>query len=162
MHREGWIGALLDEYERSINEFLIWSDRIESSRFEEVIDPETEDPDCRSFRSICEHVVNAGHGYNHYLEKYYLEKKSVRVKVTITKENLKDELRTMFSQTEKVCNELRSADEEWLMVPFQSDWGQEYDTEQLLEHAVLHVLRHRRQLEKFIEQISLKGKIMDR
>jgi uncharacterized damage-inducible protein DinB len=31
-------------------------------------------------------------------------------------------------------------------------WGVTYDLEQLLEHAVVHVLRHRRQIEKFVHQ----------
>ena len=29
------------------------------------------------------------------------------------------------------------------------DGGQSYDAEQLLEHAIVHILRHRRQIEKF-------------
>ena len=29
-------------------------------------------------------------------------------------------------------------------------WGQQYDVEQLFEHAIMHVLRHRRQIERFI------------
>ncbi len=28
-------------------------------------------------------------------------------------------------------------------------WGQVYDIEQLTEHAIVHVMRHRRQIEKF-------------
>jgi len=28
-------------------------------------------------------------------------------------------------------------------------WGQRYDIEQITEHAIVHVLRHRRQIEKF-------------
>ncbi len=154
MYREGWIGALLDEYERSINDFLVWSNRIVPSRFEEILDTNTQDPDCRSFKSICEHVVNAGHGYNHYLERYYLEINAKRIRVNVTKDNLSEEMRGMFSNTERICGQLSSLDEEWLMVPFQSDWGQEYDTEQILEHAVLHVMRHRRQLQRFIERLA--------
>jgi hypothetical protein len=30
-----------------------------------------------------------------------------------------------------------------------TSWGQIYDMEQLMEHAIVHVLRHRRQIEKF-------------
>ena len=29
-------------------------------------------------------------------------------------------------------------------------WGQQYDVEQLIEHAIVHVLRHRRQIERFL------------
>lgn len=32
-------------------------------------------------------------------------------------------------------------------------WGQQYDVEQLMEHAIVHVLRHRRQIEKFLLKI---------
>jgi uncharacterized damage-inducible protein DinB len=41
----------------------------------------------------------------------------------------------------------------------RSGWGVTYDAEQLLEHAIVHVLRHRRQIEKFIHQglISERG-----
>ena len=29
-------------------------------------------------------------------------------------------------------------------------WGQYYDIEQLFEHAIVHILRHRRQIERFL------------
>jgi hypothetical protein len=32
----------------------------------------------------------------------------------------------------------------------KSRWGVVYDVEGLLEHAIVHILRHRRQIEKFI------------
>ena len=33
-------------------------------------------------------------------------------------------------------------------------WGQSYDIEQLMEHAIVHILRHRRQIERFLLKIS--------
>jgi hypothetical protein len=36
-------------------------------------------------------------------------------------------------------------------------WGQHYDIEQMMEHAIVHVLRHRRQVEKFVEKIIYPG-----
>jgi uncharacterized damage-inducible protein DinB len=35
-------------------------------------------------------------------------------------------------------------------------WGQMYNIEQLLEHAIVHVLRHRRQIERFLLQMNNK------
>ena len=32
-------------------------------------------------------------------------------------------------------------------------WRQQYDVEQLFEHAIVHVLRHRRQIERFIQKM---------
>ena len=33
-------------------------------------------------------------------------------------------------------------------------WGQRYDVEQIMEHAIVHILRHRRQIERFNIQYS--------
>jgi hypothetical protein len=44
------------------------------------------------------------------------------------------------------------SDEEIMGTVINSTWGTRYDVEQLLEHAVVHILRHRRQIEKFIWQ----------
>ena len=33
-------------------------------------------------------------------------------------------------------------------------WGQTYDVEQLLEHAIVHILRHRLQIELFKSQLE--------
>lgn len=35
-------------------------------------------------------------------------------------------------------------------------WGQQYDIEQLFEHAIVHVLRHRRQIEKFRDKLKTR------
>lgn len=32
-------------------------------------------------------------------------------------------------------------------------WGQNYDVTQIIEHAIVHILRHRRQIEKFKLQL---------
>jgi len=34
-------------------------------------------------------------------------------------------------------------------------WGQKYDPEQLLEHAIVHILRHRRQIERFKMKLEI-------
>ena len=41
-------------------------------------------------------------------------------------------------------------DEQIESVEIKSRWGPTYDLEQMLEHAVVHVLRHRRQIERFL------------
>lgn len=34
-------------------------------------------------------------------------------------------------------------------VEMTADWGPTYDLEQLIEHAIVHILRHRRQIDKW-------------
>jgi uncharacterized damage-inducible protein DinB len=43
-------------------------------------------------------------------------------------------------------------DEEIEKIIMQAGWGVTYNLEQLLEHAIVHILRHRRQIEKFVQQ----------
>ena len=40
---------------------------------------------------------------------------------------------------------------------FTSRWGEPYTIEQMLEHAVVHPMRHRRQLERVLEAASVAG-----
>jgi hypothetical protein len=47
------------------------------------------------------------------------------------------------------------SDEEIVRVRMDTHWGQTYDLEQLLEHAIVHILRHRRQIERFVQTESL-------
>ena len=41
-------------------------------------------------------------------------------------------------------------EEEASSLQIRSGWGPLYDFEQLFEHAIVHVLRHRRQIERFL------------
>lgn len=43
-------------------------------------------------------------------------------------------------------NELEECDNNKKLI---TSWGQLYDIEQITEHAIVHILRHRRQIEKF-------------
>ena len=38
-------------------------------------------------------------------------------------------------------------------------WGVTYNLEQLLEHAIVHILRHRRQIEKFMLQGNIAAQL---
>jgi hypothetical protein len=37
----------------------------------------------------------------------------------------------------------------------KTSWGQVYDIEQLFEHAIVHILRHRRQIENFKTRLEI-------
>ena len=42
------------------------------------------------------------------------------------------------------------SDQEAVDTKMQVRWGPTYDFEQLFEHAIVHVLRHRRQIDRFL------------
>ena len=70
----------------------------------------------------------------------------------------------MFENNEKLFNdypniELEETNNEKKIL---TKWNQQYDVEQLFEHAIVHILKHRRQIEKFKQILSGKGSVKDR
>lgn len=59
----GAVGALLDEYERAIQEMQALIGKVSKDQLVYLADPDTEDSDCRSIQTILTHVVRAGYCY---------------------------------------------------------------------------------------------------
>src|SRR5215204_5382162 len=70
-YREGAVGALMDEYERAAWELRRLIEPMAEEDVVRVVDPTTEDEDCRSVQTIVSHVVNAGYGYADLLRKVF-------------------------------------------------------------------------------------------
>ena len=149
----GAIGALLDEYERALLELEKVINDISNDDLIAIVDKETEDPDCRSIQTILTHVICSGYGYAIVIRKSlgdqieYVERKRLD-----SVEAYKKELKAMFSFNEKLFEDyptlkLEEMDNQKKIVV---RWGQLYDVEQLMEHAIVHILRHRRQIERFL------------
>ena len=66
----GAIGALLDEYERSISNLIETFSSVNDADLSQIIDRETDDEDCRSIQTILTHVVRAGYGYATYIRRH--------------------------------------------------------------------------------------------
>jgi uncharacterized damage-inducible protein DinB len=151
--REGILGALMDEYERAADELKVIINTTEQQDFVSKVDHETKDPDCVSIQTIMNHVVRSGYGYANYVKEQfgepYAERKD-RYEVDTTKSTCM-ELEQMLNYTDATLkNKLHLTFEELAKHKFKSRWEQDYDIEQLLEHAIVHILRHRRQIEKFL------------
>lgn len=59
----GVVGALLDEYEKSLNELNEVIKDVSDDDLIKIVDPITKDEDCRSIQSILTHVVQSGYTY---------------------------------------------------------------------------------------------------
>ena len=59
----GAIGALLDEYERAVEELIKLLDDINEEELVTIADQETVSSCCKSIQTILSHVVNAGYWY---------------------------------------------------------------------------------------------------
>ncbi len=149
---QGAIGALLDEYEKAMDELFDVIRSIHPDELTCIIDTETKDEDCRSIQTILTHVIRAGYFYTQAIRKNKGDK--VEANESIVCDNIDDyiiALKEMFTYNvalfEAYPNLTLDSQEKSDLVFFQS--GQVFDYEQLMEHAIVHILRHRRQIERF-------------
>ncbi len=158
MYRQGAVGALLDIYEQAISDFKKVIEDIPDNALPVITDPQTPDENCRSVQTILSHVVHAGFGYAtsiHNVKGNNTERQVKSFHLTI-KEYIED-LNNVFTYTENVFKEMKDEDLEQHdnSLKIKTGWGQLYDIEQLTEHAIVHILRHKRQIER-IKRNELK------
>lgn len=154
-YRSGAIGALLDEYEKAIKELKEVIAGISDIEIAEIKDPNTTDHNCRSIQTILTHVISSGYSYCVQImvhRQVQLERPEKYFRNSAL-EYIKD-LDKVFDFNVQYISAIK--DEE--LEEFRNDkkilsgWGQVYDIEQMLEHAIVHVLRHRRQISRLINQ----------
>ena len=140
--------ACLDEYRRAAKEFCDVVERFAPAAF--AAERPSDDPDTVSPLAICRHVVGAAHGYARYLRKAQglaLGIFEARVKA---QGDVRPALDAEIRLTEEsVAPMRRLPGDEVLKVEFKVSWGPVYNPEILLEHAICHLLRHRRQIERW-------------
>jgi len=152
-YRKGAIGAVMDEYERAAKELKNLVGNISETDFVKIVDSITKDEDCRSVQTIVSHVTNSGYGYANYIRDWYSIPKSSPERRLISQKDFTIELDKMLAYTaETLEGKWDYTDEDVMKVIIISRYGPTYDIEQMLEHAIVHILRHRRQIEKFVSQ----------
>jgi len=152
-YRKGAVGALMDEYERAIAELARLVLGLTDSEFEALRDRQTQDDDCRSIQTVVHHVVRAGYGYASYI-RLALGAAFDRPEIKLgSRAESVEQLAAMRSYTEAtLAGRWEMTDEEISAVEIHTRWGSTYDLEQMLEHGIVHVLRHRRQIERFLSE----------
>jgi uncharacterized damage-inducible protein DinB len=150
-YRPGAVGALMDEYERAAGDLARTVAGLSDEEFERVRDAETTDEDCRSIATILNHVVRATYGYADMI-RAALGQESARPAIAAMSlgESLERFEAALAYTAETLEGRWRMTDDEIMAVRMAARWGPAYDLEQLLEHAIVHVLRHRRQIERFL------------
>jgi uncharacterized damage-inducible protein DinB len=148
------ITVLLAEYRRAIADLIARIEPVSPSRLAAIADPSTRDNDCVSIQSVLTHVVHCGYRYLKMMDEHLGDsrvEKPVRVKLAkvseyqLALEKLADDTEAFFASLDDkhmVAYEPRQK--------IKTSWGQYYDFEQLMEHAIVHVLRHRYQIEGFM------------
>lgn len=157
VYRKGAIGALMDIYERHLLDFSSFIENIQEDIYEKIIDETTNDDDCRSIQTIVSHVVNSGFGYSNYLRVKFGTTKTSPERKLMSKEEAIIRLNELLRYSiETLEGKWELSDEEILQIKIKTKWKGIYDIEQLLEHAIVHILRHTRQIKRFLEKYEIE------
>ena len=154
-YRKGAVGALMDEYERAAAELKIILNKISPEDFVKIVDPDTKDEDCRSVQTIMNHVVRAGYGYSNYLRKEFgINSDSPVYQISNAPEAISHFDRMLEYTVQTLEGKWEMPDEEMNKIKIITRWGTTLHMETLLEHAIVHILRHRRQIERFLIKLG--------
>lgn len=150
-YRDGAIGALLDEHERAAGELLRVIEPLSDEEFNVIRDEATSDEDCRSIQTIVAHVLRSGYGYANYIREALGLTLASPEMLSIEHAKVAAEVPHMLAYlAAPLEGKWRMSDTEIQAFRMVSRLGSTYDLEQLLEHAIVHILRHRRQVERFL------------
>jgi uncharacterized damage-inducible protein DinB len=150
--KQNAVNVLLAEYEKAIAELQSTIQDITPNDLVFVVDSETKNQDCQSIQTILTHVVGAGYSYCVYIENARAidSKRPERMHRNSIADYITD-LNAVLKYTRNTFSNIDDSEiEEYNnMKKILTSWGQSYDIEQVMEHAIVHILRHRRQIEKF-------------
>lgn len=140
------VEALLDVYARSLRLFCATIARLSHDEYERNLLP---DEELCSVREVCAHLIGAGVIYVNMIRERQGMPALDHGFQTFSASAIQDRSAWLLDRTEESLARLRHAsDEEICSFRLDATWGQQYDLEQLLEHAIVHVLRHNRQVER--------------
>ena len=141
----------MDEYERVTGELTSIIEGISDEDFEKIRDTSTPDEDCRSIQTILGHVIRAGYGYAGYMRDGWGVQREERLDQIVSRTEIPGRLRAMLDyMIATLEGRWDLSEEEATALRMRTRWGVEYDFEQLFEHGIVHVMRHRRQIERFL------------
>jgi uncharacterized damage-inducible protein DinB len=152
-YRKGAVGALMDEYERAALELKLLVETVGEEDYRRIADADTKDADCHSIQTIMNHVIHAGYGYANSIRKQFSMpfEPLGKERRQISNIEIGNEIDKVLAYTVETLEgrwEISYQEMEEIVIERKDNFSE--NLEQLLEHAVLHILRHRRQIEKFL------------
>jgi uncharacterized damage-inducible protein DinB len=139
----------MDEYERAWSDLRLVLRGIPEDEFTEIIDHDTQDESCRSVQTIITHVVRSGYTYADYIREKFGIPPASPTSSLVSHHEAEARIDAMVDYTVHTLDgRWEMPEDEAAAIAIDSRWGVRYDLEQLLEHAIVHILRHRRQIER--------------
>jgi hypothetical protein len=141
----------MDEYARATEDFCSVVEAVPGDLF--LRERESKDSETVSIQSVCAHTVVSAYGYAIYIRRARGLSRWDRPPFETVKAAEPAGVRPLFVEpirlTEESVAGLTDTAEVLDPLRFQVRWGPTYDPEMLLEHAIVHLLRHRRQIERW-------------
>ena len=152
------VEALLVEYTNVVVAMQKVIANLSYANLTTIVDSTTKDANSQSIQTILTYIISSGYSYAGYIRK--LKKISDNRPGKLAKmssEEYHNDLENLILYTIETFesihdHEIEEFDED---KKIKTSWGQVYDIEQMMEHAGVHVLRHRRQIEKFKRRLDL-------
>ncbi len=151
-YRTGPLGSLMDEYERALQELQELLRSLSKEDYSRISNPHSPDPDCLSVQTIIWHVIAAGYGYAFYIRKA-MGSEGIRPEIPLLSQlDAINKLGEVFEYSLQTFEgRWNMGEEEMYTTTIKTGWS-EYNIDSMLEHAIVHILRHRRQIEKLVLQ----------
>lgn len=146
------IRALLDEYARAIRDFDAALRPISAERYHSACKLSNKSfPD---MRAILKHVISAGHVYADYIAMAISGNDPGGAGQKRRHDTPVEALESVwgaFDAMVDVLAPIQNLDEDAMdRFIVKTRWNVDYTLDQMLEHAIVHILRHRRQIERWL------------
>lgn len=139
--------ALVDEFERAFLEFAEFVREIPRDLYDVAVPGEE-----GSLRAILGHVVDAGYGHVAYVARSCgVAEPERRFPPPVLLDDAETWTAALLDVTRFAREALAMVEDAALEKRFVTRWGQDYDGEQMLEHATCHPGRHVRQIRRFLD-----------
>jgi uncharacterized damage-inducible protein DinB len=149
--RGGTFGGLMDEYARAAAGFCQSLEAVSDDVY--LAQREGQQEFTATPRRIALHCCRAAWGYAADLRRAQGESPAEKGDFGEQQASpgaVRAELRRALRETEQAVEALWDLDDPAIMkLSFTVSWGATYDPESMLEHAIVHLLRHRRQVERW-------------
>lgn len=156
--KSGTVGAILDEYALVLKDLKKVIKKISDKDLTKIVDTKTRDTNCRTLQGILSHVVICGYYYVIRIQKNKYPDTKIQFPKMVFLNKISEynkALDEMYAYTvENISNlkesEMRTINPDKMI---KTGWGW-YDYEQILEHGIVHISRHRRQIQKLMLKIK--------
>lgn len=143
--------ALVRLHEEHLRSFyIVWK----QAKKKGVKLPETQDEDYKSMETLLRHVLNSAGGYMRWIcDKLGLQNPGINQvpSAEIIEEEAENYIDHLLVSWSLPLTEIEEA--EFFDKVYRSNWGTEYCIEAMLEHAVMHPMRHEFQLRNLLENL---------